>query len=233
MPFFLKNRRTDLVELMDRDDCDQHKLENTYRQFYRINGILSQWRRIYTTQLRPLMQDRNREFTLLDIGFGGGDIPFSLAKWAQNDGLNLKITAIELDERALDFVSDLEPHPKIEFKHCSSTQLVLENRTFDFVISNHVLHHLDTDTFSKFLDEAISLAGKKVIFNDIERSDVGYVLFNLFSRLLFRNSFITQDGLTSVKRSFTFSELKHVIPEKWNTDRLFPFRLILSYTKDA
>lgn len=227
MPLLLKHRDLEAQELMDREDCDLEKLENTYRQFYRINGLLSQWSKVYLKELLPLMKNKSQTFTLLDIGFGGGDIALSLARWAEKDGINLKITAIETDSRALDFVQKNNFPENITFHHCSTTDLVDKGEKFDFVISNHLLHHLNAETFVLLLQESEALATKKIIFNDIERSDVGYFFFNLFSRILFRNSFITEDGLTSIKRCFTYQELKEIAPPRWEVSTLFPFRLLL------
>lgn len=231
MPFFLSKRRPDLSEYMDRDDCDPQLLENTYRQFSTINLLLSQWKRIYKSELRPLME-KGQTYSLLDIGFGGGDVPLKLSEWAEQDNLDLEITAIETDKRAFEFVQQLHTPEKITFKLCSSTDLVSESQSYDFIISNHVLHHLSEDQTLKILDEAKTLALKKVIFNDIKRSDVGYLLFATFARLIFRNSFIVPDGLISIKRSYTKKELKRVAPAGWKVEHLFPFRLILKYDRN-
>ncbi|MEQ9308072.1 MAG: methyltransferase domain-containing protein [Balneolaceae bacterium] len=231
MPFFLSHRQPDLVEFMDKVDCDLAKLNNTYKQFSLINGLLSNWKRIYKNQLKILMTDKTKQYSLLDIGFGGGDIPISISKWAKADGLNLQITAIETDERAYHFAQSLPSNSSITFQHCSSTDLINQKKNFDFVISNHVLHHLDKENIDQILDEANSLANQLVIFNDIERSDLGYILFNFFSRPLFRNSFITADGLISIKKCYTKKELMQLAPKNWTVERSFPFRLLLTLRK--
>ena len=229
MPLFLSHRNPNLVELMDRDDCDLNQLENTYRQFSTINGLLSNWKRIYTQRILPNMPNDNQTYTLLDIGFGGGDIPLAFSKWAKQNGKKLEITAIETDQRAFEFAQTLPANPNVSFINCSSTELVSKNSSYDFVISNHVLHHLDEQSIHQILNEAKTLSNHLVIFNDIERSDLGYVLFNVFSRPLFWNSFITTDGLTSIKRCYTFQELKKLAPKGWKVKRSFPFRLLLTY----
>lgn len=233
MPLFLSRRQPDLVEQMDRDDCDPIKLENTYRQFSVINGLLSNWKRIYRKRIRPLFQNASKEYSLLDIGFGGGDIPLSISKWAQEDGINLKITAIETDARAVRFVQNLPSDPNVTFLNCSSTDLVRDQKRFDVVISNHVLHHLDELSTLQILEEAKELATSLIIFNDIERSDLGYALFNVISRPLFSNSFITEDGLISIKRCYTKSELSAIAPVGWKVERSFPFRLLLTYEENG
>lgn len=230
MPLFLSHRQQELIELMDRNDCDVEKLENTYRQFAVINRLLSNWRRIYKKRLLPLMSDFTKTYSLLDIGFGGGDIPLAISRWAKKDGVKLEITAIETDERAFDFAQSLPQDPVVTFKNCSSTDLKKESEQFDFVISNHVIHHLEEKDLSTILSESEELATSFIIFNDIERSDLGFVLFSVFSRILFWNSFITADGLTSIKRCFTKDELKEIAPKGWNVEKSFPFRLLLTRT---
>jgi len=230
MPFFLANRQPALIEHMDRPACNTVLLENTYQQFVLINRLLSQWRRIYKKEMRPLMKE-NRTYSLLDIGFGGGDVPANLVRWAIQDRIKLDITAIDTDPRALKFVQENYPEGLIKWRHISSTDLALKKERYDFVISNHLLHHLQDNQLSKLLKEARELTTLKVLFNDIERSDIGYALFNVFSRILFRRSFITDDGLTSIKRSFTRQELIRITPSGWKVETLFPFRLLLKYDK--
>lgn len=229
MPIFLSERQPELVEIMDRENCNPVLLQNTYRQFSTINLLLSQWKIIYKTEIKPLM-NTSTSYSLLDIGFGGGDVPIKLSEWAEKDGFNLQITAIEIDRRAFEYALTLQKPDSVTFLHCSSAELMADNRKFDFVISNHLLHHLNKLT-DQVMEEAKSLARKKVVFNDIERSDVGYLLFTIFARLIFRKSFITADGLTSIKRSYTYKELKQVAPEGWKVKRIFPFRLLLIFEK--
>lgn len=229
MPLFLSTRDTTSRERMDDLHCDVNELNNTYRQFSTINSMISGWKSIYKKRIRPLLMNDGPSCTLLDIGFGGGDIPIKLAKWASNDGFNLDITAIETDARALDFVSSVEAPANVQFKHISSRELAEEGKTFDFVISNHLIHHLNQQELHQLLQEAKRLSKKCVLFNDIERSDLGYLLFNIFSRPVFRSSFITQDGLTSIRRSYTRRELEDEVPQSWHVERLFPFRLLLQY----
>lgn len=229
MPLFLTERDTVSRERMDDPNCDRTELINTYRQFSTINSMISGWKSIYRTHIKPVLNDKNRHYSLLDIGFGGGDIPIKLAKWAQQDSINLRITAIETDPRALEFIRTIETSQHVDFKHASSSDLLEQKKKFDIVISNHLLHHLKGAEFEKLLREAKQLSTRTVLFNDIARSDIGYALFNIFSRPIFRSSFITEDGLTSIKRSYTLQELHEKTPDDWTVQRLFPFRLLLKY----
>jgi 2-polyprenyl-3-methyl-5-hydroxy-6-metoxy-1,4-benzoquinol methylase len=226
MPLFLSKRNIHSSEQMDAPNCDPKELENTYHQFSTINALISQWRKIYVQQIRPHAHE-NKTLTILDIGFGGGDIPIKLAEWADEDGINIEITAIDPDKRAFDFAQKLDHPENVRFLNCSIGELDAGTQKFDFVISNHVLHHLNHEQLVEMLVLSKKLSEKAVIFNDGRRSDAAYLLFNIFSRPVFRSSFITQDGLTSIKRSYTYDELENAVPDDWQVHRLFPFRLLL------
>ncbi|MDX1638640.1 MAG: methyltransferase domain-containing protein [Balneolaceae bacterium] len=229
MPLFLTRRDTNASERMDDPDCDRDELYNTYRQFRVVNSLISQWHAIYKKHIREYARTRQQACRILDIGFGGGDIPLKLAEWCASDGITPRITAIETDERAVKYVQRLDSPQSVDFEHISSTEILKRGNRYDFVISNHLLHHLEEDQLAKLLNEAQTLSNHKVLFNDIERSDIGYVLFNLLSRPIFRSSFITDDGLTSIRRSYTRSELQEAVPDNWRVRRIFPYRLLLIY----
>lgn len=228
MALFLSQRDTDSRELMDDPDCDLDELENTYRQFSTVNSLISQWYRIYKHEIRPHLNS-NASATLLDVGFGGGDIPIKLARWASQDGLNLQVTAIDPDPRAINFVQGLERSHNIEFIQGNIFDLNPAKQQHDFVISNHLLHHLGEQELPEMLLHVKQMSTQSVIFNDIHRSDWAYLFFNILSRPIFRSSFITHDGLTSIRRSYTKAELVNKVPDDWIVETLFPFRLLLKY----
>lgn len=229
MPIFLSQRSTNAREWMDDPDCNQQELFRTYRQFSTVNTLISRWSTIYRRLVLPQAQAQNNQLSLLDIGFGGGDIPIKLARWAQKDDIDLEITGIETDARALEFVNRQKIPPKLTFRHLSAHEMLALGQKFDIVISNHLLHHLGQKQLFSVLSTARQLSQNMVLFNDIERSDAGWLLFNIFARPLFRSSFVTHDGLISIRRSYTRKELAEIIPEGWTVSRLFPFRLLLSY----
>ena len=260
---FLSARRADLIEWMDRSDCDPVKLHNTYRYFPVINRLISRWDAVYRRYLRPLLRT-GHHVHLLDVGSGGGDITGNIHAWAARDGLRLAVTGIDPDPRAHKYAldrlrrrkkddaangtpSDSDPPggdmagsgnsptgnsgtpPPLAFLQADTRELRREGRTFDFVTCNHVLHHLKTEEIPGFLDDLASLATRRAICSDIERSAIGYLLFSVATWPLFPNSFIRADGLISIRKSFRVDELRAILPPGWRVKRQFPFRLLLIF----
>lgn len=210
---------------MDSPACDPDALRATYVRFRTVNRVFAGWQILYRRFLRPRMEP-GRAYTLLDVGFGGGDVPRALRQWAERDGLKLCVTAIDPDPRAAAFARSLPPS-KVRFEQTDTAELVQRGARFDFVTSNHLLHHLPGPDLPTFLNECAEL-GSTVLHNDIARADLAYVGFAALTGPFFRGSFITPDGLTSVRRSYTKQELRSVAPEGWRVSSPYPFRLLLS-----
>ncbi|WP_433796766.1 class I SAM-dependent methyltransferase [Actinoplanes sp. CA-252034] len=220
-------RDTESQELMDAADCDPDRLERTYRQFRVVNGLVSGWRRVYRRWIRPRL-DAHRPTTLLDIGFGGGDISRALAGWATRDGLLLDVTAIDPDERALRHVRGL-PAAGVRFERATSADLVARGERYDVVVSNHLLHHLDTDALAALLADSRALSRGLVVHNDLSRGRLGYGLYAVATLPFARRSFIHQDGLLSIRRSYRSPELRAAVPAGWRVRPMFPHRLLLTH----
>ncbi len=230
----LRKRAADAVEEMDGPGCDPKRLERTYAQFALVNRAIAGWRGIYVRQLRPRLLDSiaGPATTLLDIGCGGGDVPALLSRWAARDGLRLEITAIDPDPRASRFAAGRNAGPGLMFRQAESSELVNEGRSYDVVMSNHVLHHLSADGLPGFLAESAALCRGRVIHNDIRRSPAAYAFFYAVSWPL-TGSYIRPDGLTSIRRSYTTAELRAAAPSGWNVSRHWPFRNLLILDKAA
>lgn len=229
---FLRQRDPDAVEEMDKPDCDRTKLQRTYAQFPLINAVVSGWRGTYQRRIRPLL-NATAETTLLDVGCGGGDVARSLAKWAARDGLKLRITAIDPDERAFAFASAQPPVPGLGYRKAFSSELVAEGAAFDLVISNHVLHHLTGPELEALLSDSEQLARSLAMHSDIARSPVAYAWFGIGTLPFFPGSFIRRDGLTSIRRSYTAVELRSTIPPGWSIATERPYRNLLLFTPDS
>lgn len=223
-------RASDVVEKMDLPDCDPDRLERTYRQFALVNRALSGWRRLYRREIRSLLS-AGSTITVLDVGSGGGDLAVTLARWAARDGFRLHVTGIDPDSRAHSFASGRPPVAGVEFRRAHTTELLREGLTFDVVISNHVLHHLQPAELQPFLADTQELARSKVLHNDLRRSPAAYTLF-FVAALPFQGSYIREDGLTSIRRSYTPQELADLAPRGWHVGRSSAFHQLLARRRD-
>ena len=221
---------------MDKPGCDRQRLELTYRHFSLINPLLTGWHRIYRQYILPLARDRRGPISLLDVGCGGGDIAVRLGKWANDDNVDIEITAIDPDPRALKYAGNHNhiPAGNVKFSSETAEELLQNDSNYDIVITNHVLHHLSDQQIPSFLDLLKRLARHYVLANDIRRSVPGYMFFYLGTAVVpaFRHSFIRTDGLLSIRRSFTAGELQKLTASLgYKVKKPHPFRLLALYER--
>ncbi len=216
-------RATALREAMDDPACDPVKLDATYRQFRVVNRVVSGWRGVYRSRIRPLLSSAH-DTRLLDIGSGGGDIARAIAGWARRDGLRLQVLAADPDPRAHAFATR-EPHPGVAYLRASASELAGAGERFDLVVSNHVLHHLED--LGGFLDECAPLAPRQ-LHGDIRRSRLAFGLYTVATLPVAGRSFLHGDGRASIRRSYTLDELRHAAPPGWHAESVRPFRVLLS-----
>ncbi|MFI7744155.1 methyltransferase domain-containing protein [Kocuria rhizosphaericola] len=218
----LSRRDAELRELMDDPGCDLAALERTYARFDLVNLLVAGWSTAYRHRIRPLAEP-GRPLTLLDVGSGGGDVARALARWARRDGIDLRITGIDPDTRAHDWASARTArwsarHPRAVppvFRRVTSRELVAAGETFDVVVSNHLLHHLDPGPVRELVADSERLAGRLVVHNDLVRSPAAYRLYSVGVLPLAPGSFLRTDGLRSLRRAYLPHELRELAGPDW------------------
>ena len=233
----LSTRATEARELMDDPHADIGMLERTYRRFRLVNALVSRPRLLYRQDILP--RARRGPIRILDIGAGGGDVCRMIAARARRAGLEVEITALDADERAIRWAAEHDGGAGIAYRCAFSSDLVAEGEQFDVVFSNHVLHHLTGAELDGLLrdSEALVGSGGVVVHRDIARTRLAYVLYDvatwILAGTLFRGSFIREDGLISIRRSYTRGELASVVPSGWTVRFGLPSRLELRTHADA
>lgn len=208
---------------MDDPGCDIERLRATYQRLAAVNRWLSGWRAVYRRWLRPRARAGD---TLLDMGCGGGDVAARLMAWSAADGIPLRVMAADPDARATAFARERRRLPGLTVRCASASELLEEGLRFDFVISNHVLHHLDEGELAAFLDTSARLARRLAVHNDLRRNDLALLAFAPL-RLAFPRSFVVPDGLRSIRRAYLPAELRALAPSGWHQETLAPFRSLL------
>jgi hypothetical protein len=224
--------RSGMAELMDDPCCSEELLLRTLQQFASINRLVARYRTILKRWvLADMLKRPEKAYHLVDMGAGGCDIAVWLLHTARKRGLNLHITACDLDPRILDYArSTYGETAGLRFRQMD----LLAGRfdePVDFVFANHFLHHLSNENITDLIRLWQPQVRHRMVLSDLERNRWSYLGFSLFARI-YRNSFSRYDGLISIQRGFRASELDSLAKEaleggSCQVHRLVPGRLAL------
>lgn len=230
MAGFLAERDATAREFMDDPACDHEALRRTYERFALVNAAVSGQRAVYRRWIRPRLEP-GRVLRLLDVGTGGGDLLRRVVRWATRDGMRIEAVGIDPDPRAIGFAREKGEMPGLRYLQADSRAVRDDGALFDVVVSNHVLHHLDDAARDELLadSERLLAPGGVAVHGDIERSRLAYAAFAAatwpLNGTLLRGTFIRPDGLTSIRRCATATEMAASLPRGWHVRRAFPSRL--------
>jgi len=219
-------------ELMDDPDCSKELLLRTIRQLASINRLVARYRTILKRRiLHDMLKEPDRSYHLVDMGAGGCDIDAWLLRAARKLGLTLRITAVDIDPRIIDYARST--YGAVEGLSIRRFDLLADrlDEPVDYVFANHFLHHLPNEEIIRLLRIWQPLVRRRMVFGDLLRDRLSYLGFSLLS-LFYRNSFARHDGLVSIRRGFRAGELAALARNArpglpCSIQRLAPGRLVL------
>ena len=176
-------------------------------------------------------------FTLLDVGYGQGDLLRAVAAWAKRRGLNAGLVGI-----------DLHPGSEATARAATAAGVAIEYRTadvfgfepdrpIDLVVSSLFTHHLDDRAVPAFLGFMERTAQRGWFVNDLHRHALAYYGFRALARLAGWHPIVRYDGAVSVARSFRREDWERAAaaagldPAAVAINRRFPFRLCVGRLK--
>ena len=220
-------------ELMDDHGGDKRLLFRTLGHFKLINALFARNRFFAKTLAAHIGCQGQRVFTIVDVGAGGGDFALRLARQLDRRSIRARIYCIDNDPRAVEYARDrCSGRPEIIVLHESFRHLPALPHSPDYVFSNHLLHHLTDDDGIDLLRIVGASARIGWIVSDLERSAFWHCLFGAFASVFLRDGYTKDDGLLSIRKSFTKKELAHIVEKAAvqagpRVRAMFPGRLVV------
>lgn len=165
--------------------------------------------RAASTELREVLRGLASDgpVTLLDVGTGLADIPHEAASAASE--LGVQLTTIGLDGAASVLAHARE---RTSCVVCASAlALPFADGSIDVVMCSQLLHHFADDDATHVLRELDRVARRAVIVSDLRRSWIAATGFWLVSFPLRFHRVTRHDGVVSVLRGFTATELRDLV----------------------
>lgn len=208
----------DLPELMDAPDCDRRQLADALEVLGRSGRYLG-GDRLLRRHARRLLRGRPPgPLTVLDVGAGGGDGVRALDARLRVDGWRPSFVLTDLHAVTLELcrnrVRSGQPSlaGRTAFVQLDGSALPFADSSFDLVISTTTLHHLEDSAARALLAEFDRVARLGWVITDLRRSRLASAAIRLLAATVWRrHAFPRVDGPTSVRRSFTASEVRTLL----------------------
>jgi 2-polyprenyl-3-methyl-5-hydroxy-6-metoxy-1,4-benzoquinol methylase len=207
------SRRFDpsLLELMDRPDPSKPELTRALVNLQRLNQHFGSHRIIRHFLKRWLKP--GEKLSILDACTGFGDIPRLIVESARQQGSQVKVLAMDMQPATLDIArrgSDL--FPEISYVQADVRSFESTER-FDIVLCSLALHHFGWSEAVTILQRLRRLSGRSVLISDLMRSVTGLLGVYLLTSTIYRDPMTKFDGRLSIRRAFSFGEMKMLAVE--------------------
>ena len=216
-------------ELMDAPDLAAETYDAVLADLAQVNTV--------TMAARPTLAFLDRAlagkaaFTLLDVGFGHGDMLRRIARWGQRKGKTMQLVGVDLNPRS-EHAARAATDSQLPITYIRGDYADLAGQGWDCVISSLVAHHMTHEQLVAFLRFMDAEAQAGWLVNDLHRHAFAYLGYPLLARLLRWHPIVRQDGQTSIARSYRPGEWPPILAEAGidgaRVRRVFPFRLCVS-----
>ena len=214
-------------EQMDAPDLDPAIYERVLHDLARVNRwTFTAWPTL--AFLRRAM-GKGGHFSLLDVGFGDGDILRAIARWARRHKISAKLVGVDINEKSLQAARSATP-AALAIDYRKGDYLDQPER-FDFIISSQVTHHMTDAQLMTFLRHMEANARLGWLICDLHRHRFAYRGFPLLARLMRVHRIVREDGQLSIARAFRPHDWRELLPragiklEDVRIVRRFAFRL--------
>ncbi len=218
--------RATAEELMDDPSLDAGVYADVIRDLARVNSVTMA--RLPTLDFLGRALAGRKQFRLLDVGYGGGDMLRAIAQWAAKRGIAADLVGVDLNPRSEAAAKRATP-ATMPIRYITGDYADMAGEGFDFIVSSLVAHHMTRAELIAFLRFMDANAARSWFINDLHRHSFAWLGYPLLAGLMRWHPIVRHDGRLSIARSYRPAEWPPLLDEARvhgaRVRRVFPFRL--------
>lgn len=210
-------QRSQAPELMDDLNLSGEALRKNLDELEIINHWLG-GNKVVTDALKKVLNQPGslktpgKVLEIVDIGCGGGDILRVVARWAQKQGIAVKLTGIDANDFMVNYARQkCAAFPNIQIIQENIFDSAFQARHFDLIICSLFCHHFTDEQLQAMWRQLYGQAKQAVIINDLHRHPLAYYSIKWLTKLFSGSYLVKNDAPLSVLRAFHKPEIKNIL----------------------
>jgi len=226
-------QRSYQLEDIDTGNYTPEEYEDCISELQLVNRWMGDAHALKQTLFRDVEDGRLKDFSVLDVGAGSGELLRVTADWARSTNRRFRGVGLELNERSAEAIlEESKDFPEISSVRGNALQLPFAADEFDYVMCSLFTHHFVDEQVVHILREMSRVARRRIFVIDLHRDPVPYFFYTTLGKLVLKNRLLRHDGALSILRSFKADELVRLgkaagLRDLW-VEHHFPARLVLS-----
>lgn len=231
-------QRSDQTELMDTEAVSLEDYRGCLEDLAQVNSLTQTHEPILAWLGRAISTlPRTDTITLLDVGYGYGDLLRRIYRWGRRRGRHIDLIGIDVNPCSETIArAATQPDAQIDFRTGNVFDFA-SDRPIDFIISSQTAHHMSHEELVRLIQWMDCVALRGWFIADLHRHIVPFYAFWMLSRIAGWHRFVQHDGPVSIARSFRRADWEMIVREagldlsaveiRWHV----PFRLCVSRLK--
>ena len=225
--------RSNEPERIDTGDYTPEEYETFLKEIAFINRYFGDKRALEKTLLSEIESNDLREFSVLDVGCGSGELLRIIAEFAARSGRDASLIGVDLNSISSDTTRDASrAFSQIASVQGDAMHLPLADNSVDYAISSLFFHHLTDDQIVVVLREMSRVARMGIVIIDLHRDLMPYIGYKVLCFVFRISELVRHDGSLSIKKGFRPEELQQLGSSAGLTalhaDRILPGRVVLT-----
>jgi ubiquinone/menaquinone biosynthesis C-methylase UbiE len=221
------------LERIDTGDYTAEEYELFLEEIRVVNRVIGDVRALEKTLLKEIKREDLREFSVLDVGAGSGELLRVAADFARRSKRKCRLAGLELNARSAEAIlEESKEYGEITSIRGNALDLPFQDESFDYVICSLFTHHFTDENVVAILGDMSRVARRGIYVIDLHRHRAAYVFYRIFCVAFGISRLVRDDGALSILRSFKPEELIMLGRKSGLSDvkvvRKFPYRLVLS-----
>ncbi len=226
------SKRSQKLERIDTGDYTPEEYEQFLHDIRLVNRFAGDNWALRKTLLKDIEQENLKNFSVLDVGAGSGELLRTIAKSARKNNQNANLYGLELNARSAESIlEESQDFKEIRSIRANALKIPFADNSFDYVISSLFTHHLTEQQIVENLSEMSRVSKRKIFVIDLHRHAIAYAFYKIFCVGFRISRLVREDGSLSILRGFKTSEMSSLAQkanlENISVKRHFPYRLVL------